>query len=65
MVFKKDLTPIGGKGGQVVKHAGKGHATRPPAFGPNSNPMATSINDYAKATPMAKPGAPPQPPEIE
>ena len=44
---KKDLTPIG-KGG-ITKHAGKGSS-----FATPTNPNST-MNDYAKATPMAQP----------
>ena len=58
-VFKKDLTAIG-RGG-VIKHVGKGSREHvsPPRFPPrNTNPGANTMNDYAKATPMAQPAAP-------
>lgn len=61
MVFKKDLTPIG-KGG-ITKHAGKGsqqevlpnrHALSRLTKG---DPADRTMNDYAKATPLANPQA--------
>jgi hypothetical protein len=48
--LKKHLTPLT-KGGDIVKHAGKG--SKP--FAPNYN--ATTMNDYAKATPLANPSS--------
>lgn len=57
-MFKKHMTPLT-RGGQTIRHAGKGSqmAASPDrgqisglAKGPNS-----SINDYAKATPLAQP----------
>jgi hypothetical protein len=64
-MLKKHMTPLK-KGGQLVKHKGKGEAAGPQAtpFG-NSNPGSMSLQDYAKATPMAQPGAQPVAPEIE
>lgn len=63
MVFKRHLTPLR-KGGRIDKHNGKG-ATEQPL--PNratlgalsSNPGASTMNDYAKATPLANPVADP------
>lgn len=61
MVFKKDLTPIG-KGG-ITKHAGKGSSQE---LLPNrsavstltkGDPAARTMQDYAKADPMANPAA--------
>jgi hypothetical protein len=46
MVFKKDLTPFA-KGGQVVKHRGKGSSERKPDV------MAQLTNRYPKAAPVA------------
>ena len=61
MVFKQNLTPIG-KGG-ITKHKGKGSQM---ADMPNRQDISqlqsapgNSINNYAKATPMASPSAPP------
>lgn len=58
MVFKQNLTPLSKKG-PVHKHKGKGSEQAPM---PNRNeltslskPAGQSINDYAKATPMAQP----------
>lgn len=58
--LKKHLTPLG-KGGQITKQNGKGSEM---ATMPNRNtlaalqkPASQSINDYAKATPMASPTA--------
>lgn len=58
MVFKHQLTPLS-KGGQITKHAGKGSEM---ALSGNRNTMsklaknpAATMNDYAKATPMASP----------
>lgn len=67
-VFKKNLTPLG-KGGQIVKHAGKGSAFhKAPGeqdpFAPSTlggSPASRTMNDYAKATPMANPA--PLPPD--
>ena len=46
--LKKHLTPLT-KGGSIVKHAGKG--SQP--FAPNYN--SRTMQDYAKATPLANP----------
>lgn len=63
MVFKKDLTPLSKKG-QIVKHAGKGakadvlpnrHAISQLTGG---STLDRTMNDYAKATPMAMPQLP-------
>ena len=61
-VFKKHLTPLT-KGGTITKHAGKGSQSgRLQSAGNNLNPATTttaqSMNDYAKATPMAQPTPP-------
>jgi hypothetical protein len=60
MVFKKDIKPFS-KGGAITKHQGKGSQM---AAMPNRNtlsalqqPAGQSINNYAKATPMANPTA--------
>lgn len=62
-MLKKHMVPLS-KGGQTVKHQGKGAQSAPMpdrraltalAAAPNA-----SINDYAKATPMAQPS--PMPP---
>jgi hypothetical protein len=58
MVHKKDLTPIG-KGG-VTKHAGKGSRAQALNNGQKQTltpgaPLDRTMNDYAKATPMANP----------
>ena len=58
-IFKKNLTPLR-KGGQIDIHKGKGSVeqTLPSAGAMNTlaprNPSAT-MNNYAKATPMANP----------
>lgn len=64
-MLKRHMTPLK-KGGQLVKNKGKGEAAgpAPTPFG-NSNPGSATINDYAKATPMAQPQAAPVAPEIE
>lgn len=58
MVFKRQLTPLS-KGGAIHKHRGKGSQS---ASMPSRNeieslatPPTNTINDYAKATPMAQP----------
>lgn len=58
MVFKQDLTPLK-KGGEIHKQKGKGSAAAPM---PQRNQLqklqkspTNTINDYAKATPMAQP----------
>jgi hypothetical protein len=59
-VFKKHLTPLT-KGGKIDNHAGKGavEQTLPSRNALNTltrgNPMSRTMNDYAKATPMANP----------
>lgn len=59
-VFKKNLTPIS-KGGQVIKHAGKGSSAQ---MLPSRHALSTltsgnvgdrTMQNYAKATPMAAP----------
>lgn len=52
-VFKKHLTAVG-KAGQIVKHQGKG-AVAQPLTGTASGGGASTMNDYAQATPMAAP----------
>lgn len=60
MVFKKHLTPLN-KGGAIHKHAGKGatEQTLPSRHALNTlttgSPASRTMNDYAKATPMAQP----------
>jgi hypothetical protein len=55
-MFKKQLTPLT-KGGKVTKHTGKGSQQAPMPTRKDIDHLATpagnSINDYAKATPMA------------
>ena len=57
-MLKKHMTPLS-KGGQLIKHQGKGSQmasmpNRQQISGLATAPNA-SINDYAKATPMAQP----------
>lgn len=56
-MFKKQLTPLT-KGGKVTKHVGKGSEQAPMPSRKDINSLATpagsSMNDYAKATPMAQ-----------
>jgi hypothetical protein len=57
----KHMTPLS-KGGQRVKHAGKGASPFPPQ--PKPGPLtegAPSMNNYAKATPMPTTPAPTPP----
>lgn len=58
MVFKQNLTPLS-KGGAIHKHKGKGsQQTAMPDRNEISSlakPANQSINNYAKATPMAAP----------
>lgn len=58
MAFKKDLTPLS-KGGQIIKHKGKGsQAAGMPdrhQIGQLATAPGASLNNYAKATPMAQP----------
>ena len=60
MVFKKHLTPLS-KRGQIDKFAGKGatEQTLPSRSALNTltrgDPMRRTMNDYAKATPLANP----------
>lgn len=62
MVFKKNLTPLR-RGGQIHKHMGKGASEQvlPSRHALNTltqgDPMQRTINNYAKATPMANPDA--------
>ena len=62
-MLKKHMSPLS-KGGQLVKHAGKGssQASMPNRSQINAlaQPPAQGINNYAKATPMAG-GMPPIP----
>lgn len=65
-MFKKHMTPLS-KGGQTTVHQGKGSQMAPMPNRSAINSLASSpnasINDYAKATPMAAPAAPsPLPP---
>jgi len=59
--FKKDLTPLS-KGGAIHKHQGKGsqQASMPDRnqISQLAKPAGQSINDFAKATPMAQPQDP-------
>jgi hypothetical protein len=56
-MLKKHMTPLG-KGGSIVKHKGKGSqmASMPSRSQIQGlgRPGASSMNDYAKATPMAQ-----------
>lgn len=60
-MFKKHMTPIGGSKGQLMSHAGKGskEQTLPSRSAMQTltagNPAARTMQDYAKATPMASP----------
>lgn len=62
-MFKKHMTPIGGKKGQLVKHDGKGSQSQVlPSRHALSTLTAGNVGDrtmqnYAKATPMAAPQA--------
>lgn len=62
-VFKKHLTPLT-KGGDIHKHQGKGSQQ---ALMPDRAQIkglgapGAGMNDFAKATPMAQPSAPPSP----
>jgi hypothetical protein len=54
-ILKKHLTPLMGKPrGQIDKHVGKGSTVRP-LPGAAGAPSIQTINDYAKATPLANP----------
>lgn len=56
--LKKHLTPLT-KGGQIIKHAGKGARPFPPQ--PKPGPLtqgAPSMNNYAKSTPLPTPPPP-------
>jgi hypothetical protein len=58
MVFKRDLTPIGGKRGRIVTNSGKGSAPQ------QSNLMSRLTNRYPAApqpAPNAGSGMPPAP----
>jgi hypothetical protein len=61
MVFKQNLTPIGK--GSITKHKGKGSqmADMPnkQAVSQLAQPTGNTMNNYAKATPLASPSAPP------
>ena len=58
MAWKKDLTPLS-KGGSVVKHKGKGSQMAGMPDRKQISNLGTapgaSMNNYAKATPMARP----------
>jgi len=60
--FKKDLTPLR-KGGRIDKHAGKGatEQTLPSRHALNTltqgDPGQRTMQNYAKATPLANPTA--------
>ena len=63
-MFKKHMTPLG-KGGQLIKNAGKGSQEQ---VLPSRSALSTltsgnvgdrTMNNYAKATPMAAPAADP------
>jgi hypothetical protein len=61
MVFKKDLTPIGGKRGTVVKHNGKGSAERRPQLMPQLTGRYPKQTAPAPVGPMLRPmGSPPE-----
>ena len=59
MVFKKDIRPLRPRG-QVIKHAGKGSTSQTldggqkPTITPG-NPLARTLNDYSKASPIGQP----------
>jgi hypothetical protein len=58
-VLKKNLTALK-PGGQITKHAGKGSLAEQLAPGQKSTitagaPIDRTMNNYAKATPMANP----------
>jgi len=61
-IMKKHLTPLR-KGGQMAVHKGKGSEQAPLPARSEINKLATpptnTMNDYAKATPMAAPVQPP------
>ena len=66
MVFKKSLTPIGGKRGRVDVHKGKGSTMQRPAPGQQESvtggsPLGSMMNRYPAAPPPA-PNAGPVPP---
>lgn len=48
-MFKRDMTPLTPKG-QTIAHKGKGSKPMPPR-----DMAGKSMNDFAKATPMAQP----------
>lgn len=62
MPFKKHLTPLSKKG-SIAKHTGKGASEQvlPSRSALSSltsgDPAARTMNDYAKATPLANPAA--------
>lgn len=58
-MFKKHMTPLS-KGGQMVRHKGKGSQMAPMPSRGDIQALATQpgLNNYAKATPMAQPMAP-------
>jgi len=64
MVFKRDLTPIGGRRGTVVKHAGKGARMQRMAPGgresvTGGSPLNVMTNRFPKPAPApAAPAAP-------
>jgi len=66
-VFKKDLTALS-KGGSIIKNAGKGASSQPKLARGELNtltkgdPAARTMQNYAKATPMANPI--PEPPSL-
>ena len=66
MVFKKDITPIGGKRGRVIAHKGKGAteqrtAPRERESLTSASPMDRMTNNYP-AAPQPAPDARPVPP---
>ena len=66
MVFKKDLTPIGGRRGTVAKHAGKGaRMQRMQPGGRESltggSPLNRMTNRFPKPAPAPAPGLAPGP----
>jgi hypothetical protein len=61
MVFKKDLTPIGGKRGVVSKVNGKGAAERQPQLLPRITGRYPKTPAPAPVGPMLRPmGQPPE-----
>lgn len=63
-MFKKHITPLS-KGGQVTKHDGKGSKMAPMvdrAAVVGAQQPGAGVNDFSKATPMARPAPNPMMP---